>query len=484
VLLHPTALPATPGNGDFGHEAYRFIEFLAASGISVWQTLPLGPTHEDGSPYQCLSVHAGNSLFISLDWLKDRGWLAQAPDIDSDTSPAHYRKECLQQAWHGFQELQDQELKQEYQDFIEAKSAWLDEYALFMAIRRHHEHSHWLEWPEPLRDRHTNALNMARQTLRNEIDQTRFEQFVFFRQWHELRGYARQHGIQLFGDMPIFVSHDSAEVWAHREYFAINEHGQALTVAGVPPDYFSETGQRWGNPHYHWARMQEDGFQWWLERMQTQLELFDLVRIDHFRGFESCWEIPAESETAIDGHWVKAPGEALLNALFNRFHNLPLIAEDLGTITPEVTALLQQFNLPGMKVLQFAFDGDPDNLYLPHNHIQNCVVYTGTHDNDTTLGWHHTLSPEQQGYLHEYLNHPEEEMPWPMVRSALQSVAQLAVVPLQDILALNSEHRFNTPGTIENNWQWRFNWEQVPHDLPQRLHRMVEIYGRKITSDH
>lgn len=479
ILLHPTSLPATPGNGDLGPEAYRFVEFLAASGISVWQTLPLGPTHEDGSPYQCLSVHAGNPLLISLDWLQERGWLIPPDRIDCNLPPAQYREECLRQAWQGFQQQQEPEPRQAFEAFIASKSEWLDEYALFAAIRRQQQQSHWMEWPEPLRDRHSDTLNAARKSLRDEIDLIRFEQFVFFRQWQELRAYGNRHGVYLFGDMPIFVSHDSAEVWAHREYFAIDEHGQAQAVAGVPPDYFSATGQRWGNPHYNWQRMQEDGFHWWIARMQTQLELFDLIRIDHFRGFESYWEIPAESETAIQGHWVKAPGRALLETLFSHFHTLPLVAEDLGTITPEVTQLLNRFNLPGMKVLQFAFDGDPDNPYLPHNHLHNCVIYTGTHDNDTTLGWHQSLPEEQRAYLHEYLNLPAEEMPWPLIRAALQSVAQLAVVPIQDILALDSQHRFNTPGTSEGNWQWRFDWEQVPHGLPARIRHMVELYGRK-----
>lgn len=484
ILLHPTSLPVTPGNGDLGQEAYHFVEFLAASGISVWQTLPLGPTHEDGSPYQCLSVHAGNPLLINLDWLQGRGWLTELPDIDSNASPAQYREECLQRAWRGFQRQQEPGVRQAFHDFVQTKAEWLDEYALFSAIRRQQQQSHWLQWPEPLRDRHDDALVEARKSLHNDIDLIRFEQFVFFQQWHELKTFSNQHGIHLFGDMPIFVSHDSAEVWAHREFFAIDEHGQAQAVAGVPPDYFSATGQRWGNPHYHWRRMQEDGFRWWIARMQTQLELFDLIRIDHFRGFESYWEIPAESETAIEGRWVKAPGEELLETLFSHFHTLPLVAEDLGTITPEVTQLLNRFNLPGMKVLQFAFDGDPDNLYLPHNHLHNCVIYTGTHDNDTSLGWYRSLPEEQQTCLHEYLNLPTEEMPWPLIRAALQSVAQLAVLPIQDILALDSQHRFNTPGTSEGNWQWRFSWDQVPPDLSARLHHMTRIYGRKAVTSN
>ncbi len=477
LLLHVTSLPGGVGNGDLGPEAYRFIEFLSASAFSVWQVLPLGPTHDDGSPYQCLSVHAGNPLLISLEWLQGRGWLESAGKGE-EMSAAEYRLSCLQQAWNGFRQRATEEERAQLEAFVSEHAEWLDDFALYMALRQEQEGRAWSQWPEPLRDREPAALDEARERLRDTIEAICFQQYLFFRQWSELRTYAREHGVLLFGDMPIFVAYDSAEVWAHREYFTVDERGRALTVAGVPPDYFSATGQLWGNPLYRWDRMQEDGFRWWIERMRTQLELFDFVRIDHFRGFEACWEIPGDAQTAIEGRWVKVPGEALLNTLRETFHALPLVAEDLGVITPEVEALRDRFGLPGMKILQFAFGGDAGNPYLPHNHQRRSVVYTGTHDNDTTLGWYRSLDDGVKGHLEEYLGHPGEKMPWPLIRTALASVACLAMLPMQDILELGSEHRMNTPGTTEGNWRWRFRWEQVDGNLPSRLSHLNRLYGR------
>ncbi len=477
ILLHVTSLPGGIGNGDLGAEAYRFIEFLSASGMTVWQVLPLGPTHEDGSPYQCLSVHAGNPLLINLEWLQGRGWL-ELPEKEAGISALHYRFSCLLEAWKGFQQRATEQERVQLHSFVSQHADWLEDFSLYMAIRQEQEGRAWSQWPEPLRDREPTALEEARDRLQEEIEAVRFQQYLFFQQWHELRAYARQHGVLLFGDMPIFVAYDSAEVWAHREYFTVDEHGRAQTVAGVPPDYFSATGQLWGNPLYRWERMQEDGFRWWIGRMRTQLELFDFVRIDHFRGFEAFWEIPGEAKTAIEGRWVKAPGEALLNALHESFHALPLVAEDLGVITPEVEALRNKFGLPGMKILQFAFGGDATNPYLPHNHERRSVVYTGTHDNDTTLGWYRTLDEAGKTHLLDYLGHPGEEMPWPVIRTALSSVACLAMLPMQDALELGSEHRMNTPGTTEGNWRWRFQWEQVDSALSSRLAHLVRLYGR------
>ncbi len=477
LLLHITSLPGGVGNGDLGAEAYRFIEFLSASAFSVWQVLPLGPTHDDGSPYQCLSVHAGNPLLISLEWLQGRGWL-ELPEKGDAVSAARYRLSCLEQAWEGFQQRASQEEREQLEAFVARHADWLDDFSLYMALREEQGGKAWSQWPEPLRDRETAALDEARSRLGKQIDTVRFQQYLFFQQWHELRAYAQQHGVLLFGDMPIFVAYDSAEVWAHREYFTVDEHGHALTVAGVPPDYFSATGQLWGNPLYRWDRMQADGFQWWIGRMRTQLELFDFVRIDHFRGFEACWEIPGGAKTAIEGRWVKVPGEALLKALYDAFHALPLVAEDLGVITPEVEALRNRFGLPGMKILQFAFGGDATNPYLPHNHEKRSVVYTGTHDNDTTLGWYRALGEGEKAHLLDYLGCPGEEMPWPLIRATLASVACLAMLPMQDVLELGSEHRMNTPGTTEGNWRWRFQWEQVDADLSSRLSHISRLYGR------
>lgn len=476
ILLHPTSLPGPRDHGDIGHQAYRFIEFLQSSGINVWQMLPLGPTHEDRSPYQCLSVHAGDPLLISMDWLKDRGWLTPR-DMDKHSVNDELRTRSLDIACKRFLKLKDDSYEQ-YRRFTRQQSSWLDDYSLFVAIRTNLNQTGWMDWPADLRDREPDALGKAHKKLKKDIERIKFEQFVFFRQWHELKQYANERGIFLFGDMPIFVAHDSAEVWAHRELFTIDEHGQAITVAGVPPDYFSEQGQRWGNPLYHWDTMQQDGFSWWINRMQTQLDLFDVVRIDHFRGFEACWEIPADAETAIHGQWVKTPGYALLEKLYASFNPLPIIAEDLGTITDEVDALRTAFNIPGMKILQFAFSGDSSNPYLPHNHVEDCVVYTGTHDNDTTLSWFNALTPELQHLVKDYLGNSTEAMPWPIIRAAMASVARLCVFPMQDILALDKGHRMNVPGTQEGNWSWRFIWKQVPDDLASRLKYLTHLYGR------
>lgn len=478
VLLHPTSLPGGVGVGDLGPDAYRFVDWLSEAGMRVWQMLPLVPTHGDLSPYQGLSVHAGNPLLISPALLREWGWL----DADIDSAPDNfidYRIDLLKQAQQGFLAHASGPQRDELQDFVGRNDHWLQDYALFQALRLAHGNRPWLEWPAALRDRDPAVLAQAERELAESVAFIRFEQFAFFRQWQALHDYARQRGVLLFGDMPIFVAHDSAEVWAHREYFTLDAHGRAEVVAGVPPDYFSETGQRWGNPHYRWDRMQADGFQWWKARMQTQLSMFDWVRIDHFRGFEAYWEIPASEETAINGHWVEAPGDALFEALHEEFDPLPLVAEDLGTITAEVEALRKKYALPGMKILQFAFGGAADNPYLPHNQTRDSVVYTGTHDNDTTLGWYEALPEQTRGQVRDYLGHPGEDMPWPLIRSALASVACLAVIPMQDLLGLDGAHRMNTPGTQEgDNWRWRFQWEQVSEDLAPRLKHRVSQYGR------
>lgn len=480
VLLHPTSLPGGAGNGDLGVDAYRFIDFLAASGMTLWQMLPLGPTHGDRSPYQSMSVHAGNHLLIGLQPLVANGWLDGA--LLARFSPADdgaaFRCKALQLAFQGFLDRASGPEREALERFKVEQSQWLDDYALYMALRQRYPHGSWVSWPAPLRDRDPRALAAARSELHREVQQVQFEQYLFFQQWQDLRAYANERGVLLFGDVPIFVAHDSAEVWAHRELFMLDEAGQMEVVAGVPPDYFSETGQRWGNPHYRWDRMAEDGFAWWLERLRTQIGMFDVIRIDHFRGFEAYWEIPASEETAIQGRWVKAPGEALFSAVRDEFGGLPLVAEDLGIITAEVEALRLAFNLPGMKILQFAFDGGSENPYLPHHHEPLNVVYTGTHDNDTTVGWYASLNEEQCNTVLDYLGYPDEAMPWPLIRAALDSVAEMAIIPMQDLLALGSEHRMNMPGTTDGNWAWRFDWEQLPHDLSAKLMHLNRIYSR------
>jgi 4-alpha-glucanotransferase len=468
ILLHPTSLPG----GDLGPDAYRFIDFLAEAGIGVWQMLPLGPTHADLSPYHCLSAHAGNPRLVSPALLVEAGWLA--PDA-AQTADARLR---LASAWQGFRQRADAAARQAFEQFQEAERAWLDDYALFEVLRKDTGAGPWWEWPAPLRDREPSALAATRARFGEDLERVRFEQFAFARQWHALKGHANARGVLLFGDMPIFVAHDSAEVWAHRACFQLDARGQPRAVAGVPPDYFSATGQRWGNPLYDWARMQADGFRWWIARFATELARFDLVRVDHFRGFEACWEIPAADATAVNGRWVPVPGAALFDALQARFARLPLVAEDLGYITPAVHALRRRYGLPGMGVLQFAFDGGADNPYLPHNLAPDTAVYTGTHDNDTTRAWFEALAPEAQARVREYLGNPAEPMPQALVRAALASVARLAVLPMQDALGLGAGQRMNTPGTTTGNWRWRFDWPQLAPGLAASLRRQMEIYGR------
>jgi 4-alpha-glucanotransferase len=479
VLLHPTSLPGGDGYGDLGPDAYAFVDFLVSTHHSVWQTLPLGPPHDGGSPYQCLSAHAGNTRLISAARLAERGWLsADAGSRSAGASPAKRHRALLKNAFDTFRSSASVADREAFARFTNEHSHWLEDYVLYLVLRETHAPKAWTAWPAPLRDRDAAALERARKDFGESLARARFAQFVFFCQWGELKRYANERGVLIFGDMPIFASHDSADVWAHREYFFLNEDGSPRAVAGVPPDYFSATGQRWGNPLYRWDRIQAEGFRWWIERLRSQLELFDLLRIDHFRGFESYWEIPAEEPTALRGRWVKAPGTALFEALRAHFGSPPLVAEDLGVITPEVEALRDRYGFPGMKILQFAFDGTPGNPYLPHAHSVHCVVYTGTHDNDTTLGWFDSLSEEQQRYVLEYLGLPQDPMPWPLIRCALASVAKLVIIPMQDLLALGSEGRMNKPSTLEGNWKWRFRWEQLSPEKSSRLTRLVQLYGR------
>lgn len=474
ILLHPTSLPGPCASGALGDDAYRFLDFLAAAGQSLWQMLPLGPTHASGSPYQCLSVHAGNPRLICFDRLVQYGWLDRGDASEWKTD----RAATLAQAHARFIERASAADRAAFEGFVAAQQEWLADYALFQALRTQYECADWSRWPAPLRDREAAALDKARRKHRAFIERICFEQFVFMRQWGELRAEANRRGILIFGDMPIFVAHDSVDVWVNRHLFELDNSGQPTVVAGVPPDYFSATGQRWGNPHYRWKLMEEDGFAWWMRRIESHLRMFDLVRIDHFRGFEAYWEIPADHPTAMGGRWVEGPGGKFFDAVLHRFGSLPFVAEDLGLITPPVHALREQYRMPGMRILQFAFDGGSDNPYLPHNHRRNTVVYTGTHDNDTTLGWYESLAAPARERVREYLGQPAEPMPWPLIRAALASVANTAMIPLQDALALDASCRMNTPGTTQGNWRWRFDWAQVPADLAARLRRMSEAYGR------
>jgi 4-alpha-glucanotransferase len=457
VLLHVTSLPpgasdGEPG-GDLGESAHAFVDFLAGAGCSVWQVLPLVPTHEDdGSPYNALSTMAGNPELISdarrtADGLADLAGLAGPRQREFDTW-------CARQA------------------------DWLEPYVEFVALRELCGSTPWLTWPGGLRDRERGAVAEALEPWAGRLQDLRFEQWVFSLQWTSLRDYAASKGVLLFGDLPIFVSLDSADVWADRELFLLDEHGQPTTVTGCPPDYFAADGQLWNNPHYDWDAMATDGFGWWRRRIARQRELFDLVRIDHFRGFEAAWHVPAGADTARGGRWVPGPGAAILSALVEVAGPGTLVAEDLGVITPEVEALRDEFGLPGMKILQFAFDGSPDNPYLPERHGELSVVYTGTHDNDTTLGWWQELDHATRDLVRSYLVDPDEPMPWALIRLALESTARLTVLPAQDLLELDSASRMNKPGTARGNWAWRATAGAFDAVLAARMRAAVSAAGR------
>jgi 4-alpha-glucanotransferase len=476
LLLHISSLPGPGPCGDLGAAAHRFAEFAAACGFGVWQVLPVGPTGPDGSPYQSASSHAGNSRFISLERVVEAGWLAPS-ELPRDGADGADRAEALALAAKRFHRKADTAQRKAKQAFCGEHKAWLDDFALFCALQEE-THLPWWEWPAALRDREPQAMAEARARLAPRMRQVRFEQFLFFSQWADLRRHAAAKGVRLFGDLPIFVALDSAEVWAHREFFHLDQDGRPTVVAGVPPDYFSATGQRWGNPLYRWDVMHADGFSFWVERMRTQLRLFDLIRIDHFRGFEAYWEIPATEPDAVQGRWVPGPGDLVFDRLRDALGDLPLVAEDLGVITDEVRALRDRQGMPGMRILQFAFSGGPDNPYLPFRHTENSVVYTGTHDNDTTLGWYLALNDGERHTVDEYLGHSRDPMPWPLIHAALMSPARLAAVPMQDLLGLDGTHRMNLPGTSEGNWQWRFDWDSIPADLPEQFRHMVWMAGR------
>ncbi len=479
ILLHISSLPGEGGNGDLGQEAYNFVSFLHDSGVTVWQTLPLGMPHDDGSPYQCLSAHAGNPAFINIKWLDEKGWLqTREQNGCSDAENDFDKKFLLTRVFSGFQTNADKKDKDSFDQFCQDQASWLDDFALFFTLRQEYKMRCWNQWPVSLKNRKPEAIKKATLRFKSSIERVKFEQFVFFEQWRELKAFAKEKNVLLFGDIPIFVSYDSSDVWANREVFKLDKNAEMSVVAGVPPDYFSETGQRWGNPHYDWNYLKKTSFKWWVDRIKTQSELFDILRIDHFRGLESAWEIPADEDTAVNGQWVAAPGKALLKAIEKECRSIALIAEDLGVITEAVDALRNEFNLPGMKILQFAFDGSADNFYLPHNHEVNSVVYTGTHDNDTTLGWFNSLNDHEKHRVYEYLGFSNTSMPFTLIGTALGSVANLAIIPMQDILELGSDDRMNIPGTSKGNWSWRFEWSQLTNERAGRLGHLVRMFGR------
>ncbi|AOY87689.1 4-alpha-glucanotransferase [Marinobacter salinus] len=473
VLLHPTCLQADWGV--LGQSARTFADFLADAGIGVWQTLPIGPTHRDLSPYQSLSAHAGNPDLIDLAELVPPG-LLHSRDL-ARMPEKRDRRALFELAAQRFFDRASEESEVfsygEYVRFSRLNNYWLDDFSLFCAIRESQPGISWLHWPTLLRDRHPDPLREFADQSASVIKRIRFEQFVFYRQWQALRQYAHAHDILLFGDIPIFVAHDSADVWANRHLFKLDSEGRSTVVAGVPPDYFSPDGQHWGNPLYDWEAMASEGYQWWLHRLESQRHLFDLIRLDHFRGLQAYWEIPADRPESKNGYWVPGPGRHFLEACFGRFPDLPLVAENLGIIGDDVEQLRQDFQLPGMTVLQFGFDGSPQNPHLLHNHKEQNLVYTGTHDNDTTLGWYRSLDNHTREYVNDYFETTGEDMPWPVIEAAFRSVSLLAIVPMQDFLGLDSDARFNTPGTTENNWIWQLDWNLCPEHLADRIRKLA-----------
>ncbi len=486
ILLHPTALPSSFKIGDLGKESRLFIDFLVRAGQTVWQILPLGPTGYGHSPYNALSAFAGNPVLIDLQQLVDCEDLDRArlditmeQSANIDFNQVHSVKSTLLlDAGQQFFRHASGTRKVAFDKFCHKESEWLEDFSLFMALREMFGGQAWVEWPEDLRTRQPQALQHWQKELTESCLLHKYQQFIFAEQWQGLKRYANQKGIRIFGDIPIFVAYDSADVWANQQLFQLDDQGRATAVAGVPPDYFSKTGQRWGNPLYRWDRLAAEEFHWWLRRFESQLQSSDMVRIDHFRGFQACWSIPAEEETAINGHWEEVPGRALFEKLVAQKTDLPIIAEDLGIITSEVEKLRDDFGFPGMKILQFAFDSGPDNPYLPENHTANSVVYTGTHDNDTTLGWWRSLNKEKKDQVRNYLGTPRPEMPWELIRLAMASVADLCVIPCQDILNLGKEARFNTPGHAVGNWVWQMSSGELTDELADHLRKLTAKHHR------
>ncbi len=474
ILVHPTSLPGPWRTGTLGSDALRFMDLLVEAGIEVWQLLPVGPVNSSRSPYQSLSAFAGDTALVPPESLLalELITVAEIESARATCSAAMLWPIAVDRL------LADADARTRIEAFREREQSWLDDFALFGALREQHGGAPWYAWPQPLRRREQGALALAGETLAPRVRAIVAEQFLFDQAWRQLRHEAHARGIRLFGDLPIYVAHDSADVWSAQELFQLDPDGGLALEAGVPPDFFSSAGQAWGTPVYRWERMAADDFSWWRTRLARQARLFDWLRIDHFRGLEAYWSIRA-GEPPATGEWRPGPGAALLRALEHGGHLPLLVAEDLGVITPEVEALRDGFRLPGMRVLQFAFDGDPANPHLPHNHRRNTIVYTGTHDNDTSLGWWLSLDDGTRRQVAAYLGHPPQAMPWPLVRCALASVAYCAVIPWQDLLGLGSAARMNRPGTVAGNWCWRFSWDEVPEGLAARLRSLLRLYGRE-----
>jgi 4-alpha-glucanotransferase len=490
ILIHPTSFPSRFGIGDLGFEAYRFIDFLEASDQKIWQILPLGPVGYGNSPYMCYSAMAGNPLLLDLDSLCRQNLITLEeiayppsfpPDrVDYDLVQS-YKLPLLRKAYERFQVAATPAQRQAFVSFSQQTASWLDDYALYVAFKHHFGDLGWFEWPKAIAKRDPAELAKWRSKLGDEIEFCRYLQYEFHSQWSALKQYANDRGIEIFGDIPIYVAQDSADVWAHPEIFCLDpETGLPTEMSGVPPDYFSETGQLWGNPVYNWEALRQSGFKWWIQRFNAILAYVDLIRIDHFRGFESYWSVPGGEETAMNGVWVEAPGREFFLKLREELGDLPIIAEDLGIITPEVEALRDEFGFPGMKILHFAFDSGPGNPYLPYNYrTPNCVVYTGTHDNNTTMGWYEERSAEANQWIWNYLGCSRGEgVNWDLIRLALASVADRAIFPMQDLLGLGADSRMNAPGKATGNWDWQMLPNSLSEDLVGRLRFYTGVYGR------
>lgn len=497
-MLHPTSLPSKYGIGDFGAEAYQFVDFLVKSKQTYWQVLPLGQTGYGDSPYQCFSAFAGNIYLISPDKLLEDGFLSDEDLRDATEfsegkvdfgKMIEFKLPLLKRAFENFRRSDNGEIADLFRLFCQFNAFWLEDYALFRAIKFSQDQKSWQEWDEDLKLRQPEALEKARKELDDEVFAQKFYQFAFFKQWDALKKYANEKGVKTVGDVPIFVALDSCDVWCNPSQFKLNEDGSPEVVAGVPPDYFSKTGQLWGNPIYNWDNMRRDGFAWWISRVKFTLKTVDIVRVDHFRGFAASWEVPGGDETAERGQWVNVPGMELFQALKHAIGDLPFWAEDLGVITPDVEELRDSFAFPGMRILQFAFGGDAKNHDLPHNYIQNSVAFTGTHDNDTTQGWFNSEAGKGSGrdaeqiekerkFCLDYLNTDSAEIHWDFVRAVWASVANTAIAPMQDLLGLGNDARMNLPASISGNWSWQCKHGDFSDEIAENLKSLTELYGR------
>ena len=489
ILLHPTSLPGKYGIGDLGNDAFHFVDFLYQAGQKLWQVFPLGPTGYGDSPYQCFSAFAGNPLLISPDKLFECGLLNKDDVIIPENINPHkidygkiinFKTELLKKAYKNFKN-DNCGLDKEFNAFSEKEDFWLNDYSLFMAAKVFHQNKLWTQWENDLAAYKKKSLKIWRSKLADEINYHKFIQFLFFKQWLELKDYANKKNIKIIGDVPIFIAYDSADLWANRNLFTVDKNGNLESVAGVPPDYFSPTGQLWGNPLYKWEEMEKDDFLWWRNRIKSTLNTVDIIRIDHFRGFDEYWAVPGNAKTAEHGKWIKAPGEKLFSSLLKHLGTLPVIAEDLGLITKSVVHLRDKFNFPGMKILQFAFGTGMERKFLPHNYVKNSVVYTGSHDNDTTRAYFEKEKNNNNDiYRHaqKYLDYYGDDLTFKLIKTAYASVADLAIIPMQDVLNLGGEARMNFPGKLGGNWAWRFTWEQLNDNLAETYNQLVALYER------